>query len=342
MTIKPPSGLAFFWIQDGQAKYLVFDGFIIDGQNAALHGFKFSNNSQYIRVQNCEIKNSKSNGILVSICSGCSNPGTAPRNTYHEFINLKVHHNGSPLSNPAEHGFYIETSHNVVEKSDFYNNAGNGGKFYHGNLSGVSNYNIARNNTFRNNSTAGQWSCGLILSSGNGNQAYNNVAYGNFAGLCILRRTTNARLFNNISYENMHYGIYVGIDSTDKSFVENNTVYKNNGFGIFVGDKAKNTKVINNIAYLNKGGNIALRQQTGTTTANNLTTNPLFVNATAKDFHLKAGSPAIDTGATINFISDDFGGNARPQGSGHDIGAYELDSAVDTTPPTTPQNVVAK
>ena len=76
--------------------------------------------------------------------------------------------------------------------------------------SGVANNNIARNNKFYDNSTAGVWSCGLLLSSGNGNQAYNNVAYGNYAGFCIQSRVTNARLYNNIAYENDVYGMYVG------------------------------------------------------------------------------------------------------------------------------------
>ncbi len=339
VTITPPAGLAFFWIQDAQAKYLILDGFIIDGQNKAIHGLKFSNNSRYIRVQNTEIKNAAESGLIVTICGGCSSPGTAPHDTFHEFINLNLHHNGSSIK---DHGFYIETSHNVVEHGRFHHNQGNGGKFFHGNLSGVANHNIARNNVFYDNSTSGKWSCGLILSSGDGNKAYNNISYGNYAGLCILHRVTNARLFNNISYGNDYYGIYLGWASTDKSYVANNTVYDNNGSGIFVGDDAKNSTVTNNIAYLNKGGNIQLGQQTGTTTSNNLTSNPLFVNATAKDFHLKAGSPAIDGGAAINFISDDFSGNSRPQGSSHDIGAYEINSGADTTPPTTPRDVVAR
>jgi parallel beta-helix repeat protein len=342
VTINPLSGAAFFWIQDGQAKYLIIDGFIVDGQKKGLHGLKFSNNSRYIRVQNSEIKNSTSNGILVSICSGCASPATAPHDTYHEFINLKVHDNGSPLHTPAEHGFYIETSHNLVENSKFYNNAGNGGKFYHGNLSGVSNYNIARNNIFHDNSTAGQWSCGLILSSGEGNMAYNNIAYGNFAGFCIAYRTTNARLFNNISFENDQYGIYVGMNTTDKSYVENNTLYKNNGYGIFVGDAAKNTKVSNNIAYLNTSENIGLQNQTGTIISHNLTTDPLFENANARDFHLKNESPAIDKGDFLSLIINDFTGTSRPQGAGYDIGAYEGILEVDRTPPAPPRNLVAK
>ena len=66
-------------------------------------------------------------------------------------------------------------------------------------------------------------------------QAYNNVAYGNFAGFCIQARVTNARLYNNIAYENDVYGIYVGYNTTSGSRVENNTVYNNGDLWDFCG-----------------------------------------------------------------------------------------------------------
>ena len=41
------------------------------------------------------------------------------------------------------------------------------------------------------------------------------------------------------------------------------------------------------------------------------------------DFTLQTTSPAIDAGSSVGAPSTDFAGNARPQGSGYDIGAYE-------------------
>ncbi len=50
---------------------------------------------------------------------------------------------------------------------------------------------------------------------------------------------------------------------------------------------------------------------------------PNFVNAPS-DFHLRLGSPAIDSGTTILDLLTDFEGLSRPQGIQYDIGAYEF------------------
>jgi len=52
----------------------------------------------------------------------------------------------------------------------------------------------------------------------------------------------------------------------------------------------------------------------------------LFVNPATNDYHLKAGSPAIDAGTTLAEVTDDMEGTARPQGDAYDIGCYEAAS----------------
>ena len=52
------------------------------------------------------------------------------------------------------------------------------------------------------------------------------------------------------------------------------------------------------------------------------TGDPLFVAAASDDFHLTAGSPAVDKGKATSATTD-IDGNPRPQGSAFDIGAYE-------------------
>src|SRR5881396_3521599 len=52
-------------------------------------------------------------------------------------------------------------------------------------------------------------------------------------------------------------------------------------------------------------------------------TDPQFVNPSALDFRLQAGSPAVDAGTILSIVLGDFLGIIRPQGAGYDIGAFE-------------------
>jgi hypothetical protein len=58
---------------------------------------------------------------------------------------------------------------------------------------------------------------------------------------------------------------------------------------------------------------------------NSLTGNPGFVDAAAGDYHLLAGSPAIDYGLDMG-ITSDLDGRERPSGIAPDMGAYEVES----------------
>jgi hypothetical protein len=49
----------------------------------------------------------------------------------------------------------------------------------------------------------------------------------------------------------------------------------------------------------------------------------LFANANGGDYHLPAGSPAVDRGLTLASVTVDIEGNPRPQGASSDAGAYE-------------------
>jgi hypothetical protein len=49
-----------------------------------------------------------------------------------------------------------------------------------------------------------------------------------------------------------------------------------------------------------------------------------FVNAAADDYHLAAGSPALNAGERLDEVTVDREGVERPQGGAYDAGAYEL------------------
>ena len=326
VTITPPKGLAFFWINDGQPKYLIIDGFIVDGVDQALHGFKFYENTRYVRIQNTEVKNSTMSGILVTPGSDLSS-----NDTFHEFIKMKVHHNGHSR---LDHGFYVTTSSNLFENNEVFLNRGYGIHIYQGKIN-TANHNLVRYNLVHNNSLDG-WSCGILLSSGEGNIAYSNIAYENHIGLCSQYRSTNAKLYNNIAYQNNAYGIYVGDPTNLQTGIYNNTVYKNGIHGVFIGEGAQKASVKNNIVYLNGSQNI-FEQEQGKSEAvflNNVTADPLFMNVGGNDFHLKHGSPAIDAGITIDGIALDYERNPRIIGKASDVGAFEMPE--DSNPPAIP------
>ncbi len=71
---------------------------------------------------------------------------------------------------------------------------------------------------------------------------------------------------------------------------------------------------------------------------------PKFVNLTGNDFHLSAGSPAIDKGSPESLnagYNKDFDNAAVPSGAAPDIGVYEYGSASNPTGGTTTPNPVS-
>src|SRR5262249_36878907 len=54
-----------------------------------------------------------------------------------------------------------------------------------------------------------------------------------------------------------------------------------------------------------------------------ITADPKFVDPTNGNYHLQAGSPAIDVAPAGAQNSHDFDGIQRPQGAANDLGAFE-------------------
>src|SRR5262245_39377639 len=95
--------------------------------------------------------------------------------------------------------------------------------------------------------------------------------------------------------------------------VRNNIFYSN----IQIADNGNFTHT-NNLYYMIDGADVGYTLGPGEKTGN-----PLFVNVGAGDFHLQAGSPAIDAGLCLGYTKD-FENKTVPVGAAPDMGAYEF------------------
>jgi len=287
VVLKPNGTYEVISLVGSSIRYLVFDRLILDAANVFADGFSMTNGANHIRLQNSEVKHAPVQGILITKGSG--------NTEYNEFCNLTIHDNGH---NRLSHGMYISTSNNLIEHNNVYHNSGYGIHVYDD--VGDVNNNVVRLNIAWENSTTDCCDAGILVGSGNGNIAYNNIVYGN------------------------PYGIISGFSQATNTKIYNNTVYNNSEYGIQNRSTSTNAIIMNNIVYLSSTAIQDLG--TDTTLSHNLTGDPKFVDASTFDFRLKPESPAIDSGKVLNEVSVDFRGVSRPKGTAPDIGAYEFEN----------------
>jgi parallel beta-helix repeat protein len=141
----------------------------------------------------------------------------------------------------------------------------------------------------------------------------------------FLSEGARNRAYNNVIYES-HNGVYVRYGAED-TLVAHNTIYGNTGRGVQIdaaGGGAKGTLLLNNVL-LGNGNGAFWSDEPATVVGNNLIQGePPFVDGGKRDFRLKPGTPAVDTGTPIAEIVQDFNGVKRPQGKAPDLGAFEL------------------
>lgn len=228
-----------------------------------------------------------------------------------KLLTSHIHNNGNININLLSYGTYLKGKRWLIRGNSIHDNNGNGIRT--GNDASTSTTellvdSIIENNLVYDNGGRGAHPSGpikcRIITGGDGIAVWHGS--GN-----IVR--------NNIVSGNHGYGIRINGNttlSTKSNLVYNNTVYKNRSVGIYsyTGEK---TLVRNNISFLNTDGNLF-----GGIVSYNLTTDPKFVNAGARDFRLQAGSPAINNGVTLSAVPTDIRG--YPRGRAYDIGAYEF------------------
>ena len=168
-----------------------------------------------------------------------------------------------------------------------------------------------------------------------------NKAQWRGGGLAL--NTTDEPMIVNCTFNNNTAALNGGaISLQDTAPIITNCTFSNNsasghGGGIASSDQQPGTAVTNCILWGNKdgGGGTAEIAVNGSLVfdvtysdirggyygTGNINSDPLFVGR--NDYHLKAGSPCIDTGTGAGAPSTDIDGDSRPQGAGFDMGSDE-------------------
>jgi len=294
ITVRKSS---YYCMKISGSKYIVVEKMLID---TCYHGgIVFDQYSDNVKALNNEVKGTDSCG------KSC---GT------HEAITL------SQTTNFIVAGNYVH--HGVKEGIDAKDGSKNG-KIYNNivaNMGQVGIYlNHCQNVKIYHNDVRNNGSSGFQISVGDyamgskktiNNEIYQNVVYGNsYSGMEFWTEDSGDmgknKIYNNVFHNNGHYGIDL---SDDKSYVKSNIIRNNiissNSQGGITGDATGGNTISHNLFY--KAGS----ETAGT---NKVTGDPKFVNASGGDFHLKAGSPAIDKGYDMGL----------PKKGQPDIGRYE-------------------
>lgn len=269
----------------------------LDAGNLANHTEVVTMYGSYNTIEGFEMINGFEGAVYVA--------GSAKGN---RVLNNNIHHNGNIGNISGNTGQFGVLSEEYTSETIYY------GNYIHHNGRISINSNLDH---------------GMYLTGDNeiiaNNIVSNNCAYGiHIAGYDTV---TNMKVYNNVFAWNGRSGGMIWMDM-DGIYFRNNIFYKNVELGILCYD-AHGTGVVidNNLWYGNPQGTINMTWNNSnvsySSAANIIGYDPYFVNDTL-DYHVQAGSPALDQGITLApEVVDDFEGTPRPQGAWYDIGAYE-------------------
>jgi hypothetical protein len=217
--------------------------------------------------------------------------------------------------------------HNVPANSKICGNSGGAGIVH-------ANYRAANDDTIGNAvHDIGSWPTldervHGIYHSNAGGYIWNNIVYhcAGF-GIHLNHFPTAVTVANNTVFNNRYGGIYInGGGHLGHMLVTNNISVNNAGYGIIenYGSAGPGNRYINNLAFKNRSGDIALDPLGHSVQLGTLIADPLFVHYTGSsdgDYTLQSTSPARNHGTSNGAPTYDINGLTR---SVWDIGAYQF------------------
>lgn len=306
-----------------------------------IDGFEIENSPKYgvdvrvtesITVQNCIVHDSALTGIFDAFSNHPLIQNNISYNNHEHGIyhsnsgdyptirGNQIHHNyaaGIHMNGDISQGGDGIISFATVEKNVIWENGLGGGSGI--NCDGVDN-SIFRNNLLYSNHASGISLYAIDAAHGSSNnQVFNNTIVMASDGRWTInipkssggkKSPTGNQVLNNILWES---------NTARGSILTYATAV--------AGFKSDHNIVVNRFSASGGNTNISLaswQQKTGQD-LHSIVSDPaaLFVNAASNDYHLKAGSPAVNAGATLPQVTDDLAGVKRPLGGLYDIGCYE-------------------
>jgi hypothetical protein len=312
-----------------EADYVVVEGLTI--QNANRAGLRISW-SDHVTVRNCTFADNATWGLFTDFSDyttveNCESYGAVDQHgiyisnssDYPILRGNRLHHNhdcGLHMNGDISMGGDGVISHALVENNIIYENGTGGGSGI--NMDGVAD-SVIRNNLLYNNHASGISLYQIDGGSGSqNNRVLNNTILmasdGRWAINIPDANDTHNKLFNNIVLNNHSWRGSIAIAAPALAGFESDYNVVMDRFSADGGDTRLTFAQWQALGY-DQHSIIATPSQ-------------LFVNASAADYHLMPGSPAIDKGTSLNDVATDLEGNPRPSGTEYDIGAYEFQPAL--------------
>jgi hypothetical protein len=306
------------------ADYIIVDGLTI--QHATRAGMRIDN-SHHVTVRDCTFADNGTWGLFT------------------DFSDYTTVEDCESYGAADEHGIYISNSsdHPTIRGNRLHDNNGCG-LHMNGDISmggdGIISYALIEDNIIYENGAGG--GSGINMDGVTHSLIRNNLLYDNHAsGISIYQidggsGSHDNRVLNNtiVMPSDGRWGINIPNTNDTNNKLFNNIVYNNHswrgsitiGSPTLAGFESDYNVVMDRFSTDDGDTRITLAQwQALGYDAHSIIATPaqLFVNVSADDYHLKAGSPAINIGTPLGDVTDDLEGNPRPVGPAYDVGAYE-------------------